>query len=86
MISSGLEVPALRESVDPALIAVCPGIRPVHNDEADDQQRVVAPARAISGGADYLVIGRPIRDATDPRRAAEAIQAEIAGALGENGA
>lgn len=86
VISSGLEVPALRAAVDPALITVCPGIRPVHNDEADDQQRVVTPARAISSGADYLVVGRPIRDAADPRVAAEAIQAEIAGSMASGSA
>ena len=80
VVSSGLEVSALRESVDHALITVCPGIRPILNDEApvaDDQQRVMTPGRAIAGGADYLVVGRPIRDAADPRAAAEAIQAEI---------
>ena len=81
VVSSGLEVPALRESVDHALITVCPGIRPIFNDEVpavDDQQRVMTPGRAIAAGADYLVVGRPIRDAADPRAAAEAIQAEIA--------
>jgi orotidine-5'-phosphate decarboxylase len=81
VVSSGLEVPALRESVDHALLTVIPGIRPIHNDEEDDQQRVVTPGRAISSGADYLVVGRPIRDAADPRAAAEAIQAEIQQAL-----
>lgn len=81
VVSSGLEVPALRAAVDPALMIVCPGIRPIRNDEVDDQQRVVTPARAIASGADYLVVGRPIRDAADPRAAAEAIQAEIAEAL-----
>lgn len=81
VISSGLEVPALRASVDHALITVCPGIRPLHNDEEDDQQRVVTPGRAIASGADYLVVGRPIRDAADPRAAALKIQQEIAGAL-----
>jgi orotidine-5'-phosphate decarboxylase len=83
VVSSGLEVPALRASVDHALITVCPGIRPVFNDESppDDQQRVVTPASAISSGADYLVVGRPIRDAADPRTAAESIQQEIAQAL-----
>lgn len=81
VVSSGLEVPALRESVSHALITVCPGIRPILNDEADDQQRVVTPSRAIANGADYLVVGRPIRDADDPRAAAEAIQAEIAAAV-----
>ena len=80
VVSSGLEVSALRESVDHALITVCPGIRPILNDEApatDDQQRVMTPGRAIADGADYLVVGRPIRDAEDPRAAAEAIQEEI---------
>jgi orotidine-5'-phosphate decarboxylase len=81
VVSSGLEVPALRAAVDHALITVCPGIRPIHNDEDDDQQRVVTPARAIASGADYLVVGRPIRDADSPRAAAERIQQEIAGAL-----
>jgi orotidine-5'-phosphate decarboxylase len=83
VVSSGLEVPALRESVDHALLTVIPGIRPIHNDEEDDQQRVVTPARAISSGADYLVVGRPIRDAADPRAATEAIQAEIQQALNQ---
>lgn len=85
VVSSGLEVPALRESADHALITVCPGIRPLSNDEEDDQQRVVTPARAISNGADYLVVGRPIRDAVDPRAAAESIQAEIANAVAFHG-
>jgi len=80
VVSSGLEVPALRASVDHALITVCPGIRPILNDEepaGDDQQRIVTPGRAIASGADYLVVGRPIRDAADPRAAAEAIQRQI---------
>ena len=84
VVSSGLEVPALRASVDHALITVCPGIRPIFNDEApaeDDQHRVATPGSAISTGADYLVVGRPIRDAADPRSAAEAIQQQIAAAL-----
>jgi len=84
VVSSGLEVAALRQSVDHALITVCPGIRPVFNDEqtaVNDQQRVMTPADAIASGADYLVIGRPIRDAGDPRAAAEAIQQQIAAAL-----
>jgi orotidine-5'-phosphate decarboxylase len=80
VVSSGLEVAALRESVDHALITVCPGIRPVVNDE-NDQQRVVTPTLAVASGADYLVIGRPIRDAADPKAAAESIQDEIAAAL-----
>jgi len=84
VVSSGLEVPALRAAVDPALITVCPGIRPILNDEAspqDDQSRIVTPGDAITSGADYLVVGRPIRDAADPRDAAEQIQSQIAAAL-----
>jgi len=84
VVSSGLEVPALRESVDHALVTVCPGIRPILNDEApadDDQSRIVTPGEAILSGADYLVVGRPIRDAADPRDAAEQIQQQIAAAL-----
>ena len=84
VVSSGLEVAALRTSVDHALITVCPGIRPVFNDEVpagDDQQRVSTPAQAISTGADYLVVGRPIRDAANPRAAAETIQDQIAEVL-----
>jgi orotidine-5'-phosphate decarboxylase len=79
VVSSGLEVPALRAEVDHALVTVCPGIRPIEND--DDQQRVVSPAQAIRNGADYLVVGRPIRDADDPRAAAESIQQQISAAL-----
>ena len=81
VVSSGLEVAALREHVDHALITVCPGIRPIANDHDDDQQRVMTPERAIRAGADHLVVGRPIRDADDPRAAAEAIQAEIRASL-----
>ena len=84
VVSSGLEVPALRESVDHALITVCPGIRPIFNDEVsavNDQQRIVTPGKAIATGADYLVVGRPIRDAADPRAAAEEIQKQIEAVL-----
>ena len=84
VVSSGLEVPALRASVDHALITVCPGIRPILNDEAsavNDQQRIVTPQQAMLSGADYLVVGRPIRDAADPGAAAEAIQEQISEAL-----
>jgi orotidine-5'-phosphate decarboxylase len=79
VVSSGLEVPALREEIDHSLIAVCPGIRPISND--DDQQRVVSASQAIRNGADFLVVGRPIRSAADPAAAAEAIQSEIIAAL-----
>jgi orotidine-5'-phosphate decarboxylase len=79
VVSSGLEVPALRREVDHSLVTVCPGIRPISND--DDQQRVVSASQAIKNGADYLVVGRPIRTASDPRAAAESIQSEISAAL-----
>jgi len=61
---------------------VTPGIRPVDNRPADDQKRVVNVEQAFSYGADHIVVGRPIRDAADPRAAAEAIQATIAGVFG----
>ncbi|HEX9706771.1 MAG TPA: orotidine-5'-phosphate decarboxylase [Steroidobacteraceae bacterium] len=80
VVSSGLEAKLLRAGVDDRLIVVTPGIRPVENRPVDDdQKRVVGVAEAFSNGADYIVIGRPIRDAADPRIAAEAIQATIAG-------
>jgi orotidine-5'-phosphate decarboxylase len=82
VVSSGLEVAALREHAPSRLLAVCPGIRPVHND--DDQQRVMTPYDAIQSGADYLVVGRPIRSASDPASAAEAIQQDIARALADD--
>jgi orotidine-5'-phosphate decarboxylase len=75
VVSSGLEAAALRREVGDRLILVCPGIRPVANE--DDQKRTVDVAQAFALGADYIVVGRPIRDAPDPRAAAEAIQASI---------
>jgi orotidine 5''-phosphate decarboxylase, subfamily 1 len=83
VISSGLEIESLRAHAPSKLITVTPGIRPVHNDEApaDDQKRVMTPTQAIRAGADYLVVGRPIREAVDPAAAAAAIQDEIARAL-----
>ncbi len=77
VISSGLEVPRLREFVDDRLVVVTPGIRPVDNKPAGDQKRVVTVETAFSNGADYIVVGRPIRDADSPRAAAESIQASI---------
>ena len=79
VISSGLEVPRLREHVDNRLLVVTPGIRPVDNRPADDQKRVVSVEQALANGADHIVVGRPIRDAESPRVAAEAIQTTIAG-------
>ena len=61
VVSSGLEVPSLRASVDNKLIAVTPGIRPVAND--DDQKRIVDVKTAFESGSDYIVVGRPIKNA-----------------------
>jgi len=78
IVASGKEAAALRERLRNFLI-VTPGIRQKGTD-VQDQTRVVTPASAVKAGADYLVIGRPITRADDPRAAAEAIAAEIAAA------
>ncbi len=78
VISSGLEVPMLREHVDNRLLVVTPGIRPVDNKPSEDQKRVVTVEKAFSNGADYIVVGRPIRDAESPRAAADSMQQTIA--------
>jgi orotidine-5'-phosphate decarboxylase len=83
VISSGLEARTLRASVDDRLIVVTPGIRPVENRPEDDQKRVVTVQEAFANGADYIVVGRPVRDAADPRLAAESIQESIAGVFGQ---
>ncbi len=75
VVSSGLEVLSLRKYVDHKLIAVTPGIRPVSND--DDQKRVVDVATAFNSGSDYTVVGRPIKNATNPYQAAQDIQTII---------
>ena len=82
VISSGLEVPLLRQHLDDKLIVISPGIRPVDNKPAGDQKRVVTVETAFSNGADYIVVGRPIRDADDPQAAAEAMQTAIAAVVG----
>ena len=79
VIASGLELPAIRQAIDGRLLVVTPGIRPVENRPTDDQKRVVTVEQAFGDGADYIVVGRPIRDAKDPRAAAVAIQQTIAG-------
>ena len=77
VISSGLEARALKSEFKDRLLVVTPGIRPVDN-RSDDQKRTVDVAQAFANGADYIVVGRPIREAADPRAAAEAIQRTIA--------
>ncbi len=78
VISSGLEVRELRENLDEKLLVITPGIRPASNVWAkDDQKRVVTVQDAYFNGAEYVVVGRPIRSAVDPRMAAEEIQQQI---------
>ena len=82
LVCSGEEAAMLRPIVGAGMTLVTPGIRPA-GAGAGDQKRVMTPAAAIAAGADYLVIGRPILAAPDPKAAAEAIVAEIAGATGQ---
>lgn len=82
VVASGLELPAMRRAIDSRLLVVTPGIRPVENRPSDDQKRVVTVEQAFADGANYIVVGRPIRDARDPRAAAEAIQQTIQSVTG----
>lgn len=79
VVASGLEAPVMRENLGHNFMIVSPGIRPVDND--DDQKRVVTVEQAFKNGADYIVIGRPIRDAVDPKAAAQAVQEQITNTL-----
>jgi orotidine-5'-phosphate decarboxylase len=78
VIASGLEAPMLKAEFGDRLLVVTPGIRPAAARGADDQKRTVDVAQAFGNGADYIVVGRPVRDAPDPRAAARAIQDTIA--------
>ncbi len=78
IVSSGLEVAMIREQLGDKLLVITPGIRPVDNREDDDQKRAVSVEQAIQNGADYIVVGRPIRDAEDRKAMAEKIQSQIA--------
>jgi len=80
IVCSPEEVAALRAIVGDGMSLVTPGIRPA-GSSTGDQKRIMTPARAIAAGADYLVVGRPVTEAADPKAAAESIQAEIAQAL-----
>jgi orotidine-5'-phosphate decarboxylase len=80
LVCSPAEAKALRHIIGPSMSLVTPGVRPA-GSQSDDQKRTMTPARAIQAGADYLVVGRPITGAADPKAAADAIQAEIAQAL-----
>jgi len=78
IISSGLEVAMIRQQLNDRLLVITPGIRPVDNRCDDDQKRVVSVEQAFQNGADYIVVGRPIRDAQNPKQVAETIQQQIA--------
>jgi orotidine-5'-phosphate decarboxylase len=80
LVSSPEEAAALRKIVGHQMNLVTPGIRPA-GAATGDQKRIMTPARAIAAGADYLVVGRPVTEAADPKAAADAIQAEIKQAL-----
>ena len=82
VVCSGLEVAAVKREIGPEMVAVTPGIRPAWTVvDKDDQKRIVTPADAVRNGSDYVVIGRPIRDAKDPKEAARRVAEEIASAL-----
>jgi orotidine-5'-phosphate decarboxylase len=80
LVCSPEEASALRKIVGHQMSLVTPGIRPA-GSAVGDQKRIMTPARAIAAGADYLVVGRPILEAADPKASADAIQAEIKQAL-----
>lgn len=78
IVCSGQEVKKIKKNLGRDFIAVTPGIRPLWDDmKTQDQKRVVTPAMAVKNGSDYLVIGRPIRDAKNPKEAAVKIAEEI---------
>jgi orotidine-5'-phosphate decarboxylase len=80
IVCSPEETTALREIIGPQMSLVTPGVRPAGTN-LGDQKRIMTPGRAISAGANYLVVGRPVMEAADPKAVAEAIVAEIAQAL-----
>lgn len=82
VVCSGLEAAKVRAALGPEMAVVTPGIRPRWSlVKGDDQRRIVTPSDAIRAGADYIVVGRPIRDAEDPAEAASRVAEEIASAL-----
>jgi orotidine-5'-phosphate decarboxylase len=77
LVCSAEEAASLRKIAGPDMVLVTPGIRPAGN-VTGDQKRVMTPAKAITAGADYLVVGRPVVEAADPKAAASVIVEEIA--------
>jgi orotidine-5'-phosphate decarboxylase len=85
VVCSGLEAQVIKKQIGAEFITVTPGIRPSWAvGKKDDQQRVTTPAQAVNNGSDYLVIGRPIRDAADPAEAVRRVADEIQAALVRN--
>jgi len=82
VVASPREVPLIRRACGNDFVIVTPGVRPAFAS-VDDQKRITVPAEAIAAGADYLVVGRPIANAVDPREAATAILEEMAQTLTE---
>jgi len=82
VVCSGLEAGRVRQAIGPEMVIVTPGIRPAWTVvDQDDQKRIMTPADAVRNGSDYVVIGRPIRDAASPQDAAKRVADEIASAL-----
>jgi len=81
IVASGMELEHIRGEVDDKLLIVTPGIRPIENRPTDDQKRVVTVEQAFQRGANYIVVGRPIQTAANPREAAENIQESIRSTL-----
>ena len=77
IVASGLELERIRSEVNRKLVIVTPGIRPVENRSTDDQKRIVSVEQAFQRGADHIVVGRPIKNAVNPKQAAETIQETI---------
>jgi orotidine-5'-phosphate decarboxylase len=84
IVASPAEAAAVRAIAGPGLSVVTPGVRP-EGSHAGDQKRIATPAAAIRAGADYLVVGRPVTAAPDPKAAAAAIVAEVEHAILERG-
>jgi len=82
VVCSGLEAMPIKQQIGGDFITVTPGIRPAWTmEKKDDQRRITTPAQAVRNGSDYLVVGRPIRDAADPRQAAARVADEVQAAL-----
>jgi len=77
IVASGMELEYIKDEVSDKLVIVTPGIRPVENRLTDDQKRIVSVEQAFQRGADHIVVGRPIKNAANPRQAAELIQKTI---------